>query len=255
MNEKVTVKIVRNRLPKIFKVKKNRFDDRKIRIEVDLNKISFEQANSIVKALCNDLNMCELSSGCNILNDKRDWCIQMFKDDRDRVQEIIKGKSYSDLFNSVRQRVAAFKYYNKYYCKKIESDDIDEFLDSAYRFLNMTPDVAFLDFCAKKEKMGIMEYVEMLLELDNCKENSKNQKEFAILNNEITLKSTISTLEAIVAGALPFLVLYDCGRYDTKRTLIEKIYKARDILQQRDPNNKHIIEMFEDWSSKGKSEK
>lgn len=254
MNEKVTVKIVRDRLPKIFKVKKNRFDDRKLRIEVDLNKITFEQANSIVKALCNDLNMYELSSGCNLLNNKRDWCIQMFKDDRDRVQEIIRGKSYSDLFNSVRQRVAAFKYYKKYYNHEKESD-IDELLDSAYRFLNMTPDVAFLDFCAKKEKMGIMEYVEMLLELDNLKENSKNQKEFAILNNEITLKSTISTLEAIIAGALPFLVLYDCGRYDSKKTLIEKIYKARDILQQRDPNNKHIIEMFEDWSSKGKSER
>lgn len=254
MNEKVTVKIVRDRLPKIFKVKRNRFDDRKVRIEVDLNKITFEQANSIVKALCNDLNMHELSSGCNLLNDKRDWCIQMFKDDRDRVQEIIRGKSYSDLFNSVRQRIAAFKYYKKFWNEKLE-DDIDELLDSAYRFLNMTPDVAFLDFCAKKEKMGIMEYVEMLLELDNLKENSKNQKELAILNNEITLKSTISTLEAIVAGALPFLVLYDCGKYDSKKTLIEKIYKARDILEQRDPNNKHIIEMFEDWSSKGKSER
>ena len=45
MNEKVTVKIVRDRLPKIFKVKKNRFDDRKVRIEVDLNKITFEQAD------------------------------------------------------------------------------------------------------------------------------------------------------------------------------------------------------------------
>lgn len=254
MNEKVTVKIVRDRLPKIFKVKKNRFDDRKVRIEVDLNKITFEQANSIVKALCNDLDMYELSSGCNLLNDKRDWCIQMFKDDRDRVQEIIRGKSYSDLFNSVRQRVAAFKYYKKFWNQKLE-DDIDELLDGAYRFLNTTPDVAFLDFCAKKEKMKILEYVEMLLESDNLKESSKNQKEFAILNNEITLKNTISTLEAIVAGALPFLVLYDCGRYDTKRTLIEKIYRARDILQQRDPNNKHIIEMFEDWSSKGKSER
>ncbi len=254
MNENVTVKIVRDRLPKIFKVKKNRFDDRKIRIEVDLNKITFEQANSIVKALCNDLDMHELSSWCNLLNNKRDWCIKMFKDDRDRVQEIIRGKSYSDLFNSVRQRVAAFKYYNKFWNKKLE-DDVDELLDSAYRFLNTTPDVAFLDFCAKKEKMKILEYVEMLLESYNLKESSKNQKEFAILNNEITLKSTISTLEAIVAGALPFLVLYDCGRYDSKKTLIEKIYKARDILQQRDPNNKHIIEMFEDWSSKGKSER
>ena len=88
----------------------------------------------------------------------------------------------------------------------------------------------------------------MLLEIGHPDPNDK--KAFNILSNEIDLKEEISTLEAIIAGAMPFLVLYDCGKYDTKKTLIEKIYKARNILSEKDPNNKHIIEMFKDWSSK-----
>ena len=248
MNEKVTIKIVKDNLPMIFKVKKYKNDDRRVIVTVNLRKIQFEQANNIVNAVCKKLNMKELSSGVNLTNDVRDWSIKMFEDDRDRIQPLIEDKCYGDLFNSVRQRIAAFKYYKKFWNEKLE-DDKDELLDSAYRFLNKTPDPNFLLYCAKKEKMGLMEYVNMLLELDSCS-NPETKKRRDIILNDIGLKEEISTLEAIIAGAMPFLVLYDCGRYDTKNTLIEKIYRARDILKQRDPNNKHIIEMFEDWSSR-----
>jgi len=252
LKKHTTINDVRDNLPKIFKVKKYKRDDRRVIVTVNLRKIQFDQANNIVTAVCKKLNMKELSSGVNLTNDVRDWDIKMFEDDRDRIAKYINDKCYADLFPSVRQRIAAFKYYKKFWGEELE-DDKDELLDSAYRFLNKTPDPNFIYYCAKREKIELMKYVRMLLEIGHPDPNDK--KAFNILSNEIGLKEEISTLEAIIAGAMPFLVLYDCGKYDTKKTLIEKIYKARNILSEKDPNNKHIIEMFEDWSSKGKSER
>lgn len=76
---------------------------------------------------------------------------------------------YGDLFASVRQRVAAFKYYLEFNdCKNyFNSETEDDYIDNAYRFLYTTViDInndKFLKFCAKKEKMSYKDYTKMLL--------------------------------------------------------------------------------------------
>lgn len=75
-------------------------------------------------------------------------------------------KQYYEVFDEVRQRVAAFKYWKEYwnadslnsYGKMTE----DEYLDEAYRFLYTSASRGFMEFCAKKEGMDFNEYCKEL---------------------------------------------------------------------------------------------
>ena len=65
----------------------------------------------------------------------------------------------SDIFISVRQRVAAFQYWKEFTNQTglygiTESD----YLDEAYRFLNTSASREFIEFCAKKEGMDFKDY-------------------------------------------------------------------------------------------------
>lgn len=75
----------------------------------------------------------------------------------------------SDIFISVRQRVAAFQYWKEFTNQTglygiTESD----YLDEAYRFLNTSASRDFIEFCAKKEGMGFHAY---------CREMDIDEKE------------------------------------------------------------------------------
>ena len=165
----------------------------------------------------------------------------------EEIQKITKGKQNGDLFPEVRQRCAAYKYYMQYYKK--ESKNID--LDDAYRFLYSSVDPYFIVFCADKEKMNPIVYVKQLLHIDKESYISEIQSKKSgnkYLKRETKFLDEISKLKAAIAGAMPYLVLYDGGRYDHKEDLIENIYKARSILDSADPeNHKYVIEMFENW--------
>lgn len=75
----------------------------------------------------------------------------------------------SDIFISVRQRVAAFQYWKEFTNQTglygiTESD----YLDEAYRFLNTSASRDFIKFCAKKEGMDFKDY---------CREMDIDEKE------------------------------------------------------------------------------
>jgi len=161
----------------------------------------------------------------------------------DKISHMTRGLCYGDIFREVRQRVAAYKYYREYW-NSSKSVVTDDFLDDAYRFLYTSVEPKFINYCAEKENMDPIEYTKMLVE-DNESEFDKTKR----LDKIRELDLDVRKYKSIIAGALPYLVLYDCGRYDTKDTLIEKTYKAREILQKEDPNNQYIIEMFKDWQS------
>ena len=166
-----------------------------------------------------------------------------------KISKMVSGLVHDDIFPEVRQRVAAYKYYREYW-NSSESIVTDDFLDDAYRFLYTSVSPDFVIFCAKKENMDPLEYTKMLVE-DKESKFDKTKR----LDKIRELDLEVRKYKSIIAGALPYLVLYDCGRYDTKHTLIEKAYKAREILQKEDPNNQYIIEMFKDWQSLQNKEK
>lgn len=86
--------------------------------------------------------------------------------DRDvrAIKEKVAGLSNSDLFVSVRQQVAAYKLYRRFWkCPEFEAEDEYEYLDGAYRFLNGSVEPKFILFCAKEEKMDPVEYLAGLL--------------------------------------------------------------------------------------------
>lgn len=72
---------------------------------------------------------------------------------------------YDKIFGEVRQRVAAFKYWQEFcHLQGLYSPLVaeDEYLDEAYRFLYTSASKGFIEFCAKKEGMALGEYCEML---------------------------------------------------------------------------------------------
>lgn len=73
---------------------------------------------------------------------------------------------YGEVFRSVRQRCAAFRYY-QIFSSSTEVYGINEmdYLDAAYRFLYSTATKDFIEFCAKQEDMDFDKYCDML-ELD-----------------------------------------------------------------------------------------
>ena len=165
----------------------------------------------------------------------------------EEIQKLTKNKCIGDLFPEVRQRCAAYKYNKQYYSKKSKNIDLDD----AYRFLYSSVDPYFIVFCADKEKMNPIVYVKQLLHIDEksyvSEIQSKKSKD-KYLKRETKFLDEISKLKAAIAGAMPYLVLYDGGKYDHKEDLIQNIYKARSILDSADPeNHKYVIEMFENW--------
>ena len=76
----------------------------------------------------------------------------------------------SDIFISVRQRRVAFTYWQEFWhgCSQYGELTEDDYLDSAYRFLNSTMDKEFIEFCAKKEDMEFPAY---------CREMDIDEKE------------------------------------------------------------------------------
>lgn len=73
---------------------------------------------------------------------------------------------YDEVFSEVRQRVAAFKYWQEYcgndHLTSYGKVSQDEYLDEAYRFLYKSASKGFMEFCAKKEGMDFDEYCDML---------------------------------------------------------------------------------------------
>ena len=67
---------------------------------------------------------------------------------------------YGDIFCDVRQRIAAFQYWNEWLGGTEGYGHIKEaeYLDDAYRFLFTTASADFLKFCAKKVSMDFEEY-------------------------------------------------------------------------------------------------
>ena len=67
---------------------------------------------------------------------------------------------YGSIFISVRQRSAAFLYFNEWLGGKSGYGHIKEpdYLDDAYRFLNTTASRDFIKFCADKEGMDFGTY-------------------------------------------------------------------------------------------------
>jgi len=68
---------------------------------------------------------------------------------------------YDEIFIEVRQRVAAFKYWQEFTHQQNMygvSTSEDEYLDEAYRFLFTTASKDFIEFCAKKEGVEFDEY-------------------------------------------------------------------------------------------------
>ena len=83
---------------------------------------------------------------------------------------------YGEVFPEVRQRVAAFRYWQEYMNDRLffvgkSSYGVfpeNEYLDSAYRFLYTSASKEFMEFCAKKEEMSLDKYLEVL---DVCMED------------------------------------------------------------------------------------
>lgn len=75
---------------------------------------------------------------------------------------------YGNIFISVRQRVAAFRYYNEFIGNDRMYGNVDEavFLDEAYRFLNKPAHEDFIRFCAKKEGRTFETYCSCLCSED-----------------------------------------------------------------------------------------
>ena len=71
---------------------------------------------------------------------------------------------YGDIFVEVRQRVAAFKYWNEFLGCTDSYGHVKEgdYLDDAYRFLFTTASRDFIGFCAKKEGVDFKEYCDLL---------------------------------------------------------------------------------------------
>ena len=67
---------------------------------------------------------------------------------------------YGDIFVEVRQRVAAFQYWNEFLGCPDSYGHIKEgdYLDDAYRFLFTTASRDFIKFCAVKEEMEFHAY-------------------------------------------------------------------------------------------------
>ena len=76
---------------------------------------------------------------------------------------------YGDIFNEVRQRVAAFQYW-KEFTNQTDIYGITEsyYLEEVYRFLFTTASREFIKFCAEKEGMNFEEYCRSL-EIDLSK--------------------------------------------------------------------------------------
>lgn len=66
----------------------------------------------------------------------------------------------SDIFISVRQRQVAFCYWQEFWHGRSQYGELaeDEYLDSAFRFLNSSMNREFIEFCAKKEGMDFKDY-------------------------------------------------------------------------------------------------
>ena len=80
---------------------------------------------------------------------------------------------YDEVFPEVRQRVAAFRYWQEYMNDHLGKSSYgvspeNDYLDSAYRFLYTSASKEFMEFCAKKEEMSLDEYLKML---DVCMED------------------------------------------------------------------------------------
>ena len=74
---------------------------------------------------------------------------------------------YGKVFPEVRQRVAAFRYWQEYLKGRSAESSYGvsterDYLEDAYRFLYTSASKNFLEFCAKKEEMSLDEYLEML---------------------------------------------------------------------------------------------
>lgn len=74
---------------------------------------------------------------------------------------------YGKVFPEVRQRVAAFRYWQEYLNSRSVKSSYRvsterDYLDSAYRFLYTSASKEFLEFCAKKDRMPLDKYLEML---------------------------------------------------------------------------------------------
>ena len=71
---------------------------------------------------------------------------------------------YDRIFVEVRQRVAAFKYWQEFWKGRVEKSSYgdvpeEDYLDEAYRFLFTSASKDFMEFCAKKEGVEFDEYI------------------------------------------------------------------------------------------------
>lgn len=71
---------------------------------------------------------------------------------------------YGSIFISVRQRSAAFCYFNEWLGGSSGYGHIKEFeyLEDVYRFLNTSASKDFIEFCAKKEAMTFDECCDVM---------------------------------------------------------------------------------------------
>jgi hypothetical protein len=74
---------------------------------------------------------------------------------------------YDEVFPEVRQRVAAFKYWQEFWKGRsgeyrYGTSSEEDYLDDAYRFLYTSASKDFMEFCAKKEGMTVDEYCDSL---------------------------------------------------------------------------------------------
>lgn len=71
---------------------------------------------------------------------------------------------YNDIFVEVRQRVAAFRYFNEWLGGSSGYGHIkeSEYLDDAYRFLYTSASRDFIKFCAAKEFLEFPAYCRVM---------------------------------------------------------------------------------------------
>jgi hypothetical protein len=132
-----------------------------------LNLIDMEDADKKVEDFCSKKKLSMIIKDINAYTNTRDWyVVPKSKETYYKVHFYAGGLCYGDIFNEVRQRVAAFKYYQEFWKKEIESKTLDDILDDAYRFLYQHIDTNFIIFCAKKEKMDPVEYIKCLTKND-----------------------------------------------------------------------------------------
>lgn len=76
--------------------------------------------------------------------------------------------TYGDIFTEVRQRVAAFQFWQEYTGSTTYGEDEAKYLDLAYRFLYTSADRGFMAYCAMKEDVTLEDYCKGL-EVDESK--------------------------------------------------------------------------------------